>query len=95
MTQVPGDSSPHIRRRQNLRYLFVISFRLSLPIYVTFRGVMVFCTTPYGDYRNTFVFPYGLSSYISWLMFYTYYSSYAAPLPPRVSVPFLLSIFHL
>jgi hypothetical protein len=32
MTQVPRDSSPHIHRRQNLRCLFVFSFRLLLPI---------------------------------------------------------------
>ena len=32
MTQVPGDSSPHIHRRQNLKCLVFVSFRLSLPI---------------------------------------------------------------
>lgn len=33
MTQVPGESSSRIHRRQNLKYLFVISFRLSHPIW--------------------------------------------------------------
>ena len=80
-------------RTSNASLLFPFAYRFLFE--VTFRGVIVFSTIPYGDYRNAFVFPYDLSSSISWSLFSAFSPTYAAPPPTHFSVPFLLSIFHL